>query len=36
MPDNKGHLLPVYVVADELYLINPKHREVTFGMDHPF
>lgn len=32
MPDNKGHLLPVYVVADESFSMNPYAGELNSGM----
>jgi len=32
MPDNRGHLLPVYVVADESYSMNPYATELNSGM----
>ena len=36
MPDNKGHLLPVYVVADGSYLIKPYAGELNSGMTSLF
>lgn len=32
MPDNRGHLLPVYVVADESYSMRPYAGELNSGM----
>jgi uncharacterized protein YegL len=32
MPDNKGHLLPVYVVADESFSMQPHAEELNSGM----
>jgi uncharacterized protein YegL len=32
MPDNKGHLLPVYVVADESWSMKPYDGELNTGM----
>ena len=32
VPDNRGHLLPVYVVADESYSMNPYATELNSGM----
>ena len=33
MPDTKGHLLPVYVVADESASMRPHSGELTAGLD---
>jgi uncharacterized protein YegL len=32
MPDNRGHLLPVYVLADESYSMAPHVEELNSGM----
>lgn len=32
MPDNRGHLLPVYVLADESYSMAPYAAELNAGM----
>ena len=32
MPDNRGHLLPVYVLADESYSMKPYASELSSGM----
>lgn len=32
MPDNRGHLLPVYVLADESYSMAPYAEELNAGM----
>lgn len=32
MPDNRGHLLPVYVLADESYSMKPYASELNSGM----
>ena len=32
MPDNRGHLLPVYVLADESYSMTPYAGELNAGV----